>query len=342
MNSLKTDKLYELDYIRVMACLAVMILHITATGVTGYINGSFPQIVMLTINLGLKFVTPLFIFLSGVTSFYNYKKQEFEYMPYVARRLSKVLLAYLVWCIIYYAAFIKFGYTTFDIWAFIEGVFLGTLSYHLYFVIIIVQLYIVGPIFYKLLKNSNKKIIVLIVSAIISVLCAEYIRFENSDRLFLKYMFFYILGIYVSLEYDRYISWIIKNKILISIGYITLLIPYILVSYYNLSIYISVWYAFSTCSIFFVYYVGLIMKRNLYKIFGYIKVFSQSSYQMYLMHPFILSLMIIFTENNGILSVTMRLIIYSVVVIPATIIVSVIFTAIINKIKKNKKAALAA
>ncbi len=26
MNSLKTDKLYELDYIRVMACLAVMIL----------------------------------------------------------------------------------------------------------------------------------------------------------------------------------------------------------------------------------------------------------------------------------------------------------------------------
>jgi len=84
------------------------------------------------------------------------------------------------------------------------------------------------------------------------------------------------------------------------------------------------------------------MKKNLYKIFGYIKVFSQSSYQMYLMHPFILALMIVFTENNGILSVTMRLIIYSVVVIPATIIASVIFTAVRNKIKKNKKAALAA
>ena len=342
MNSLKTDKLYELDYMRVIACLAVMILHITSTGVTGYIYGSFPQIIMLTINLGFKFATPVFIFLSGVTSFYSYKNQEFKYAPFISKRFKKVFPAYLVWCIIYYLAYIKLGYSIFDMRTFIEGILLGTMSYHLYFVIIIVQLYLVAPIFYNLLKNSNKKIAILIVSAIISVLCAEYIRFENSDRLFLKYMFFYMLGIFVSLEYDKYIAWIIKNKRLISIGYITLLISYILVSYFNLTIYISVWYVFSICSIFFVYYVGLIMKNKLYKIYGFIKVFSQSSYQMYLMHPFILTFMIIFTENNGILSVTMRLIIYSIVVIPVTIITSLIFTAVRNKIKKNKKAAMAA
>ena len=41
------EKLYELDYVRFVACFAVMIVHITAIGVTEYINGSFPNILML-------------------------------------------------------------------------------------------------------------------------------------------------------------------------------------------------------------------------------------------------------------------------------------------------------
>jgi len=46
----KRDKLYELDYMRFIACFAVMIVHITATGVSEYIHGTFPYILMLTVN----------------------------------------------------------------------------------------------------------------------------------------------------------------------------------------------------------------------------------------------------------------------------------------------------
>lgn len=342
MNSVKTDKLYELDYMRFIACFAVMIVHITATGVTGYIHGSFPHIIMLAINRSFKFTTPIFIFLSGVTSFYSYRKKEFKYIPFIIRRLEKVLVAYLVWCIIYYAAYMKLGFYSFDISFFTESVLLGTMSYHLYFVIIIVQMYIVGPIFYKLLKGSNNKIIILIVSAIITVLCAEYIRFENSDRLFVKYIFFYMLGIFVTLEYDEYISWINKHKVFITVGYIAFSAAYTFVSYYDLTINIFVWFVFSIFSVFFVYYVGLEMKKVFIKIYSFIKLFGQSSYYIYLMHPLILTLMILYTDNNGILSITKRLLIYSATVMPITVISCLIFTAARNRIKKNKKAALAA
>ena len=342
MNSVKTDKLYELDYIRFIACFAVMIVHITATGVTGYIHGSLPHIVMLSINRSLKFTTPIFIFLSGVTSFYSYRKKEFKYIPFIIRRLEKVLVAYLLWCIVYYAAYMKLGFYSFDISFFTKNVLLGTMSYHLYFVIIIVQMYIVGPIFYKLLKDSNHKITILIISAIITALCAEYIRFENSDRLFLKYMFFYMLGIFVTLEYDKYISWINKHKVFIIVGYVVFSAVYTLVSYYDLSVNIFAWFVFSTFSVFFVYYIGLIAKKAFIKIYSFIKLFGQSSYYIYLMHPLILTLMIIYTDNNGILSITQRLLIYSGTVMPITVVSCLIFTAVRNKVKKNKKAALAA
>lgn len=342
INQEKRDKLYELDYMRFIACLAVIIVHITATGVTGYIHGSFPHVIMLIINRSFKFTTPIFIFLSGVTSFYSYRKKKFEYFPFIKKRLEKVLVAYFFWCLIYYAAYIKLGFYSFDIKFLIDNIRLGTMSYHLYFVIIIVQMYIVGPIFYKLLKNSDKKIAILIVSAVITMICAEFIRFEYSDRLFVKYMFFYMLGIYVTLEYDKFIAFMNKYKFAIAAGYIIISAIYTYVSFMDMTIYMYVWFVFSVFAVFFIYSVGLTMKKTLVKIYSFIKLFGQSSYYIYLMHPLVLTLAIMYADNNGILSITKRIIIYSATVIPITIISCLAFTAIKNKIKKKRKAALAA
>lgn len=336
------EKLYELDYMRFIACFAVMIVHITATGVEGYIHGSFPHIVTLIVNRSFKFTTPIFIFLSGVTSFYSYRNREFKYFTFIKKRLSNVLVAYLIWSVIYYAVYIRLGYHAyFDMRFFIDNIFIGKMSYHLYFVIIITQMYIVGPIFYKILKNSDKKILILIISAIFTALCAEYLRFENADRVFLKYIFFYMLGIYLTFDYEKFTSFLMKNKWLLIAGYVVIGLIYTVVSYMNMNIYIYVWFAFSLISIFFVYIVGLMMKDAFKRHYGFIRLFGQSSYYIYLMHPLVLTLAIRYTDMNGILSITKRLIIYSVTVIPITVICCLAFTAAKNYIKKKRKATVA-
>lgn len=328
---------------RFIACLAVITVHITATGVTGYIHGSFPHIVMLIINRSLKFTTPIFIFLSGVTSFYSYRKKEFKYFPFIIKRLEKVVVAYLIWCFIYYYAYIKLGiHNAFDLNFFIENIRLGTMSYHLYFVIIIIQMYIVGPIFYKMLKDSKKQIPILIVSAVITMLSAEFLRFEYSDRIFVKYMFFYMLGIYVTLEYDKFIGFMKRYKYLIAVGYVVAAAIYTYVSFMDMSVYMYVWFVFSVFAVFFIYSLGLIMKKTLFKIYSFIKLFGQSSYFIYLMHPLVLTMAIMYTDNNRILSITKRIIIYSATVFPITIISCLAFVFVRNKIKKKRKAALAA
>lgn len=336
------EKLYELDYMRFIACFAVMIVHITATGVEGYIHGSFPHIITLIINRSFKFTTPIFIFLSGVTSFYSYRYKEFKYLKFLKKRLINVLSAYIVWCMIYYAAYIKMGYYIPNMGFLLNSILLGDMSYHLYFVIIITQMYIVGPVFYKLLKHTDKKILVLVASAIVTALCAEYIRFDYSDRLFLKYIFFYMLGIYLTLEHDKFISFLNKNKLVIILAYIVTGLIYTAVSYLNMTIYIYVWFIFSLASIFFVYVVGLSMRDTFKKYYGFIKLFGQSSYYIYLMHPLILTFMIRYTDLNGILSITKRMVIYTSVVMPVTVACCLMYVSFKNNIKKRKKAAVAA
>lgn len=338
--AVKREKLLELDYMRVIACFAVMIVHVSATGVTEYIHGSFPHIVMTLLNRSLKFTTPIFIFLSGVTGFYGYRNKEFNYFEFISKRLKNVLIPYLVWCVIYYFVYIKVGYYAFNIKFFVKSVLQGTMSYHLYFVIIITQLYLLGPIFYKLVKKSKNRIRLLVISAIITSLCVEYLRFDLSDRVFLKYMFFYMFGIFVTLENEKFTSWLKKYSVLATIGYIVVGLAYTLVSYYDMKIYSYVWFLFSTVSILFVYLVGLVSKEKLRKFYGLIKLFGQSSYYIYLMHPIILTTMIIMTADKGILSITTKLIIYFSVVIPVTVISCLLYTMVKNKIKSYRKRPL--
>lgn len=332
------EKLMELDYMRGIACIAVIIVHITAIGVTDYIQGSLPHILTLILNRSLKFTTPIFVFLSGITGFYSYRNRDIEYIPFIIKRVKKVLFAYFVWCVLYYIYFIKLGFYGFDIVFFIKSFIVGNMSYHLYFVIIITQLYILGPVFYGLIKKSNNRIMLLFIFAVINLLCAQFLNFKFSDRIFLKYMFFYLIGMYVTLEYNKFKSWVENHKEIISIGYIAFSIFYILVYYYQWKFYALSWFLFSTASIFFVYLVGLVVKDKFIKFYGFIKLFSQSSYYVYLMHPMILTSMIMLTDKWGILSITKKLIIYFLVVIPVSVILSLSYTKIKNTIKDKRKA----
>lgn len=341
LKTVKNNRLYELDYIRFIACLAVIIVHITATGVTDYIQGSFPHIITLILNRSLKFTTPVFIFLSGVTNFFAYSNKEIIYLDFVKKRLKSTLVPYFVWCLIYYSAYIYAGIYSFDIVFFIKNVLLGTMSYHLYFVIIISQIYLLGPLFYKLLKNSDKRILILIIGAIFTALCAGNLNFKLSDRIFLKYIFFYILGIYVTLETEKFKTFVEKNKNLIAIMYVVIGLLYTATSFFNWPSSIYIWFVFSAVSVFFVFLASMHLVEIFKNKYRYVKLFGQSSYYIYLMHPLVLTVMIMLAAKYGIVSVTAQLAIYFITVIPATIGTCVIYTIIknkYNKLKKDKKS----
>lgn len=318
--------------------MGVILIHITATGVTDYARGSTANIIMIILNRSLQYVTPLFIFLSGVTSFYSMGNKKFNYFDFVKKRVTKIFVPYFIWCVVYYLSYVAIGYYDFNILQFTKKLMAGSLSYHLYFVIIIIQLYILAPVFYYSLKNTKNKIALLAIAAVVTALCIEFIRFKLSNRIFLKYMFFYMLGIYVSLEYKNYTSWLKKHSIAISVINTAACISYILAYYYNNIYYSYIWFTFCTTSILFINLVCLVLSEKACGIYSFIKLFGQSSYYIYLIHPLILTALIKAAEYYSITSVTARLIIYTIIVIPVTVTVSLLYSHLKNKYKSSISA----
>jgi len=76
---IKKERIDETNIIRGIACLAVVLVHITAGPVTSLREGSIHSIIFTLLNRGAKFTTPTFLFLSGLTLFYSYEERDFKY-----------------------------------------------------------------------------------------------------------------------------------------------------------------------------------------------------------------------------------------------------------------------
>ena len=150
-------KLKEITYLRGFAILAVIMIHLTS-GYLNYPSDCTTFFVFGIINRGLQFAVPLFLFLSAILLGYKHKDDKKINLPkFYLKRLSKVILALILWSIIYIG---YYNYPIFNLnalnWETIKGyLLLGNASYHLYFIPIIVQLYLFFPLFWLLNKKQN-------------------------------------------------------------------------------------------------------------------------------------------------------------------------------------------
>lgn len=332
------QRLLELDYIRVIACFSVMLIHISAIGVTTYLPYSLHLKVTILINRSLSYAVPVFIFLSGFTSFYSYNKN-FRYISFLKKKFQKILIPYFIWCLIYYFSYVAAGYNNFDIIYLIKRLITGNMCYHLYFIIILVQLYLLSPIFNYVFKKYNSQII-LIVSAIITLICVIKLKIQFSDRIFLKYLIFFVLGIYANKEYDNFVNIVKKSRWYSGFLFFISSIIFSIAFYYKNYILMNYSrFAFSCISIFFIYNIGLHLSKNNNKVYNIIKTLSKSSYYIYLMHPLFLSISQYIVSKLGIQSITLILTFHVVFVMSVSTIISVLYMNLKDTIKSNKTFA---
>lgn len=334
----KNKRLLELDYIRVIACFSVIIVHISAIGITSYLPDSLHLKITTLINRGFKYTTPVFLFLSGITSFYSYRNGGFKYTSFLKKRMPKILIPYIAWNVVYYCLFISLGKYNFDSKMFLYKLITGTMNYHLYFIVILAQMYLLTPIFNYVFNKFNRKSI-LAVTALITIISVGKLEFLYSDRIFLKYLFFYVLGIYVTKEYSNFKSIVKRYNWLSVVLYVTITGIYAVLYYKHNIIYLGyVWFVFCSVSIIFLYNVGMYLEKHMTKIYKAVKRVSKSSYYIYLMHPLILSFSSIVSIKLGIQSITLQLIFHMILVSTISTIVSVLYTIFKEKVKSKNKS----
>lgn len=228
---------YEINFIRALACLLIVMVHVSAQFAQAN-GGDFTSYTYFW-NQIARFGTPIFAVIGGFLLFNQYRKREFLLSRFAASRITKVLFPFLFWSIFYIIYKDIVGLRAFpsletpgEIIDFIYVFVRGETNYHLYFMSVVLQFYILFPFLIKASKSFNRYLLLFILAFIINfllvryhpVLGNSYVDMIISERSFLfRWIFFFMIGGMLSYFWTPIMKWVTQYKrTSISIGFLIL------------------------------------------------------------------------------------------------------------------------
>ena len=151
-----------IDILKGLAVLAVVLIHFNGK-VFSYLSPGQKNW-LLFFDQTLRFSVPLFVALSGYSLSKRYGSEKINPLAFLKRRIFKITPAYLFWSAVAYIFIIFFqawpGYHESYPWW--QIIFLGKADYHLYFVPMIFQLYLLFPLLLKSVKKNGSKFVTIV------------------------------------------------------------------------------------------------------------------------------------------------------------------------------------
>ena len=213
---MKSKRIDEIYLIRAFAMIAVVMIHATSIAVVNLgINSSLYGFYQF-LNVFSTFAVPVFIFLSGFVLFFNYYAKPLNLqstLSFYKKRSLYIILPYFIFSVGYFLL-IAYIYPPVDIGqavnTFVKQFLTGTVFYHLYFMFIIVQFYIVFPILLRLVKIKWIAQTSFLWGLLIQFAFVFYgdpiiklLHLENGSTLFPTYFAYFMLGAYLGIFYDK-------------------------------------------------------------------------------------------------------------------------------------------
>lgn len=340
----------EISIMNSLLCMNVIFIHLLSNSVYALTPNAPLYPFYISIQRLLSFAVQGFIFLSGMKTFLNGKKQNFG--AFAFKRLKAIIFPYAVAVLLYYLYFVLvLKYFSFSISDYIKYLFNGTLAAHFYFVIVIVQFYALFPLWSFLLKRISA-VTAISISAVITILLGLYsicwidkitgsVNINFTDRLFTTYLVYWTLGIYAGLYYDKFISAIKKFSLPLCVFAViaaaadcsTFVIHKLtLSSALHLDMIHAIYCVFMILATYSVVY------RIREKINRLVLIIDKSSYYIFLIHVLIIFITdYIFARIGALPSVTGMLIIRSAIVYGIVILFAYVRG---NVLGKNRKPSL--
>lgn len=288
----------EISLLNIIFCLLVIFIHIASAPIAGLSKESWQYGVFFVPWRLSSFVVQGFIFLSGLKMFL--KTDNESYKKYYITRFNKVVVPYIFAVVLFYGYFLNRGYFGFNAKELLGHVLFGDLVAHFYFVIAIVQFYLLKPL-WKLVTEKVSPKIAIPVSVVLMIL-SKYIfaDFVNNDRLFTTYLAYWIMGCYAGKYYDTFLESIKKNKKAYITAFFVVAIIEAVVSYrqfvYGGMVCLEELHIFySISAILFTLCIALKFGDGIMKRKTFVRI-DNASYYIYLIHP-----LIIFVVNENLI-----------------------------------------
>jgi probable poly-beta-1,6-N-acetyl-D-glucosamine export protein len=228
----------EVVYLRAIAILAVISIHVSSY-FTKMDTINFLTFFYMSIDAISSFAVPLFVCISGFV-LYNKYQGSYVLKIFYKKRLLSVVPQYTIFSLLG-ILFIFFGYRYSErIWNFTPidifyQYFTGTAFYHLFFFIVIIQLYILYPIIERIFTLFHEKhksleflILLFAVQILYEIFSIKDIFLIGEATLWVGYIFYFVLGIYIISHYRNYKNKVIKIQMHPYLVFSTLLFATIL------------------------------------------------------------------------------------------------------------------
>lgn len=223
---MKARHITEVTATRGIAMIGVVVIHCTAAAASNATFGWNNQLVYLIINKLASFAVPAFILLSGFVLCLRYEKlgKWKDLLLFYKNRFRFLLIPYLLWSLLYHIYHHLGTNESFYIWLkiYFTDLCSGAASYHLYFVPLIAQYYLITPVMLWLLhvlRNRNIVnvfLVLLALAASIQILAGignqTFQWVEDKSILASTYLICFILGCCLGRYYEAYSIWIKQKR----------------------------------------------------------------------------------------------------------------------------------
>ncbi|WP_214071733.1 acyltransferase family protein [Mucilaginibacter sp. dw_454] len=159
MPAAKPHNLDWINSLRLIALLAVIVLHVSAIPLGQY--GHIPLNTWLTAdfyNAMVRFAVPVFVMITGALTLHR----EYELGAFLKKRLSRVVAPFIFWSLVYvwYSWYIEVLVFTGNTWTDIKLILHQlkySASYHLWYVYMLIGLYFLIPVISIFVRNATKR-----------------------------------------------------------------------------------------------------------------------------------------------------------------------------------------
>lgn len=223
----KNDKRVELYYIRAILCMLIVFVHSNLYSV--HVDSSlFKNIIVPTQGL-FFFATPCFIILSEVVLAYAYRDKPLNISKFILNRVKYILLPY-----IFVGTFVAYSHSLVEnkdfISTWIEHILKG--AWDGWFVVTIIQFYILHLLLHKVLPKINPFLIIL--PTVILTIYHTYNMQVNNDYIkfwietyplfpktnILNWIGYFFVGFYIGQYYEHIIKFIKNYYYIVIIGWL--------------------------------------------------------------------------------------------------------------------------
>ncbi len=316
----QNKKKKELIYLRAFLCVIIIVTHILTQYMRGIDGNDTAQLKVIYYAQNIFiFGTPCFIVLSQLLTTLNYSSLKLNYLT---SRFKYIIMPYLlVGCFYCYSESRKLGDPFWH--QFYQNVVLG--YWYGYFIIVIVQYFILSYIIYKISPKIFNSKILLIGSFIVQFVFLRLLHtnhaFETqlhhiyplSDNTFiLGWIFFFFLGGYIGYNYNRIMKFVYEFPFIILtlsvVSYLIFVFAFGKHDYWNVTSYTETLMLYHT--FMFLLLLSLFIHFNTF-MYGVTNLVNSFSFFIYLLHPIILEYLYEYTSifiNTSIIFIVISLV----------------------------------